>query len=431
MFYGRAEEIIVPKLTSIEELSQLRKLVEKLITLYQKTTSRYNKEVPVFNEFFVSFEMYATNISFYITQKTLGYEYTSYEKNISKKFCNKSTIEKLTYLIDYIESSISRNLSKSNEVVQDKKISATGYVAKISSPTTSSSTDIDTSSFTTSEQWLQLGKSEAEKGLYSEAISHFNQATKLNPNNAEVWYFKAKALDKISKTEEAGKCFEKALSLNLDQQYMKEALKKAEIYVYSLEKYEETIKYNNELIKLDENHDIGINLILQAKVYFQLGKYEETNNCCDKIITRSEDWSNTIPLTLKGFVLVELSRLQEAIECYNKSLDLAPQWNHDHVGTDACKFAKHYATVTNLNYGLALDILGKQEAATKEYEKTIEYLDQELNSDNAECPNNVYYFLKAMTYSKLRKLKEANECYVKQLRFNLTFDKINKLLNGG
>ncbi|WP_417905246.1 tetratricopeptide repeat protein [Candidatus Tisiphia endosymbiont of Micropterix aruncella] len=137
--------------------------------------------------------------------------------------------------------------------------------------------------------------------------------------------------------------------------------------------------------------------------------------CYDKIITRSEDWSNTIPLTLKGFVLVELSRLQEAIECYNKSLDLAPQWNHDHVGTDACKFAKHYATVTNLNYGLALDILGKQEAATKEYEKTIEYLDQELNSDNAECPNNVYYFLKAMTYSKLRKLKEANECYDKFL----------------
>lgn len=222
MFYGRAEKIIIPKSTSIEELSQLRKLVEKLIMLYQETTSRYDKKVPIFNESFVSFEMYATNISFYIAQKTLGYEYTSYEKDISKKFCNKSTIEKLTYLIDYIESSISRNLSKSNEVVQDKKISATGYVAKISSPTTSSSTDIDTSSFTTSEQWLQLGKSEAEKGLYSEAISHFNQATKLNPNNAEGWYFKAKALDKISKTEEAGKCFEKALLLNLDQQYMKE-----------------------------------------------------------------------------------------------------------------------------------------------------------------------------------------------------------------
>ncbi len=56
--------------------------------------------------------------------------------------------------------------------------------------------------------WKNQGNTQFKQGNYDSAISFYNKGLELDPNNLDILYNKALALNKLGKTEEAMKCYE-------------------------------------------------------------------------------------------------------------------------------------------------------------------------------------------------------------------------------
>ncbi len=61
---------------------------------------------------------------------------------------------------------------------------------------------------------VSLGKDYLEKGEYENALGCFEQAILLNPNDSELWNFKAVSLRSMGRYDEAVECFNKSLEID-------------------------------------------------------------------------------------------------------------------------------------------------------------------------------------------------------------------------
>jgi tetratricopeptide (TPR) repeat protein len=69
---------------------------------------------------------------------------------------------------------------------------------------------------TTEDNWYNKGNALANQGKYDEATQAYNEAIRLEPNNAGAWINKGNALAFQGKIVDASICWEKALTLNPD-----------------------------------------------------------------------------------------------------------------------------------------------------------------------------------------------------------------------
>ena len=151
----------------------------------------------------------------------------------------------------------------------------------------------------------------------------------MNPNYAPAWYNKGYALHKLEKDKEAISYYDRALELEPDNEvtwYSKGYL------LIILRKYEEAIECFDKALKIDPKFVKPWNNKGQA--LGKLGRAEEGLECLDKAwdlalesgLDKSDPgyvasiWDN------KSYNLNELQMYGEAMECFDKALDLAPKY---------------------------------------------------------------------------------------------------------
>tara|TARA_Y100000590_G_scaffold461932_1_gene624761 strand:+ start:485 stop:712 length:228 start_codon:yes stop_codon:yes gene_type:complete len=65
----------------------------------------------------------------------------------------------------------------------------------------------------TSDDFVESGKKHLDDGNYNEALSFFDQALSLEPNNPDFWNLKGIALRSLGRYDEASECYNKSLEI--------------------------------------------------------------------------------------------------------------------------------------------------------------------------------------------------------------------------
>ena len=166
---------------------------------------------------------------------------------------------------------------------------------------------------------FNLAKALSETGDDAIALKHHMTATRLAPKHAEAWLNYGRSLSKLTKFEEAIKCYNKALQLNPK---LMEALSNKGAAFNDLGRFEEALAIFDQAININSNHaETWSN---KAIAHGELKQFDFAFSCYDKAIELKHDyavaWSN------KGASLKELKRFQEAIACYDHVIQLAPDF---------------------------------------------------------------------------------------------------------
>jgi tetratricopeptide (TPR) repeat protein len=133
----------------------------------------------------------------------------------------------------------------------------------------------------TKEQWLEEGHTLTGLNRYEEALAAYEQALRLDPNDADAYNNKGNALTGLNRYEEALAAYEQALRLDPNYTY---AYNNKGYALYGLKRYEEALAAYDQAIFLNPNY--------------------------------TEAYNN------KGIALYTLKRNEEALQAYKKARQL-------------------------------------------------------------------------------------------------------------
>jgi len=220
----------------------------------------------------------------------------------------------------------------------------------------------------TAEIWLKKGQELLKNNSFEESLGAFDNALRIDPENADVWQARGYALNLMSSTdpgkhEEARNNLEKALDLY--NKTINQNPKDADIWLNKsfalrwLGKSEEALKAVNRSIELDpKNIDARGQ---KVELLTMLGRYNESNEVYDQAIammSAGSDRKLAEFLTFKGFNLLGQGNNQEALEAFEKVTELDPK---EPMGW--------------LYKGNALMAMGNYEDADKAYDEAAENAD--------------------------------------------------------
>jgi tetratricopeptide (TPR) repeat protein len=186
------------------------------------------------------------------------------------------------------------------------------------------------------------------KREYSEAISWYDKAIKIDPNLSQAWNNKGTAFGILEKYQEATECFEKALEIDPNDA---KAWNNKGIVLDKLGKYQEAIEHYDKATEFEPNGAYA--WYNKGSVLSILGKYQEAIEHYDKAIGIDPNYTNA--WNNKGLAFDKLGKYQEALESYDKAIKIDP----DH-------------TVAWNGKGSALYQLGRYQEAIKSYDKALE-----------------------------------------------------------
>jgi len=168
------------------------------------------------------------------------------------------------------------------------------------------------------KKFLKKGNDFINLKRYEDAIKCYDEALKINPEDAFAWNNKGIALDNLGRYDEAIACYDEALKINPEDAF---AWYNKGIALKRLERFDEAIKCYDEALKIDpEDADTWYN---KGLILGDLGKREEELACYDKALAINPEshraWNN------KGIALKRLERFDEAIKCYDEALKINPE----------------------------------------------------------------------------------------------------------
>ncbi|HCF87188.1 MAG TPA: hypothetical protein DEV72_18535 [Ktedonobacter sp.] len=181
-----------------------------------------------------------------------------------------------------------------------------------------------------------------------EALSAYKQAIRLDPNNFEFYYGKGRVLEAMERYEEAVTAFDLAIRLdpNFSGQYNFKG-----VTLYHLKRYEEALAAFEQTIVLEPNYP---NIYINKGIVLQdLKRYEEALDAFDKAIRT--DPTDATAYNGKGLALYSLKRYEEALDAFDLAIHLEPD----------------YATAYK-NKGSALEGLGRLEEAKRAYKRALQ-----------------------------------------------------------
>ncbi|MBM4386541.1 MAG: tetratricopeptide repeat protein [Deltaproteobacteria bacterium] len=120
-------------------------------------------------------------------------------------------------------------------------------------------------------------------GRYKDAISHFDEALKYEPDNIEILIKYSHCLAKTERYDDAIRCCNRILEKN----------------------------FGNENA-----------LMCKGNIYLEMGNFEKSLSCYDAVLKLNED--NDMVWYNKGLLFCDFQRLHEALDCFDRALEIDP-----------------------------------------------------------------------------------------------------------
>jgi tetratricopeptide (TPR) repeat protein len=236
----------------------------------------------------------------------------------------------------------------------------------------------------TVQSLINQGDTLFNRGLLNEAISRYEEALKLDPNNSRVLNNKALALKNLGRLPEALAAYDEAIKLDPNNEHA--CFGKANI-LDDQKKHKEALRWYDEAIRINpRNAAYHSN---KGGTLFAIERFDEAATCFEaaaKINPKLEQAYNNM-----GSIYIKSGKFEQAIQAFSKANELNP---------------RNYAAI--YNKALAYVYLF-------EYAKALECCDAVLAINPSLF---MVYNTKGNAYMALGKYKEAFDCFKRCLEIN-------------
>jgi tetratricopeptide (TPR) repeat protein len=144
---------------------------------------------------------------------------------------------------------------------------------------------------------------------YYKALDCFECVLNINPTNSLAIIGKTVCIHYL-------KSFEKSKIIEMYEEKLNTYLKLSELY--SLRKYNKTIKECEKILKQDRNNFTALAIKFSAQL--ELSNYEDALKTCDKLLELNPN--DLTIIYAKATTLYKLNIYREAIECYDQILEV-------------------------------------------------------------------------------------------------------------
>jgi tetratricopeptide (TPR) repeat protein len=235
-------------------------------------------------------------------------------------------------------------------------------------------------------------------GEYTKAVSLFEAAIHIKPDDEDAWHNKGIALDDLGSHKDALTAYDKAIDIKPDYE---KAWSNKGTTLAALGRHEDAITAYDKAIDIKPDYEKA--WYNKGTALATLGRHKDAITVYDKAIDIKPDyekaWYN------KGTALAALGRYKDAITAYDKAIDIKPDYEEAWY-----------------NKGNALDDLGRHEDAITAYDKAID-----IKPDDEEA-----WYNKACAFSLMNEKDESLTCFRKAIEFgynNLSHIKKDKDLD--
>jgi tetratricopeptide (TPR) repeat protein len=165
--------------------------------------------------------------------------------------------------------------------------------------------------------YIDKGDELFDEGKYDQAITYYDKALSLDPNDIDTLIIKGVSLNNLDKFEEAIEWYDKALAV--DPNYINALYHKA-ISLDNMGDYEQAIAYFDKALALEPN-DVDT-LSYKGTSLENLDRHDEAIAYFDKALAIEP--SDVDTLNWKGYALYNLDKYDEAIIYFDKVLEIDP-----------------------------------------------------------------------------------------------------------
>lgn len=166
-------------------------------------------------------------------------------------------------------------------------------------------------------RWLELGHDHLDQGQYEQAIQCFQKAARLNPDDANIYFFIGATQQRLSSFDQALETYQKVLAL--DSRHV-EALYNTAVAFHSLGRLKQAISRYQKVIELKpEFVDPHFNL---GSAFHDLKKYPEAIACYRNALKLNPGYYQA-DYNL-GNIYKELGEPSKSLECYQNALKIKP-----------------------------------------------------------------------------------------------------------
>jgi tetratricopeptide (TPR) repeat protein len=165
--------------------------------------------------------------------------------------------------------------------------------------------------------WVNKGNALFNQDKFEKAIEAYDEAIKLDPENAPAWLAKGLALGELERYYEAIEAYDEVLKLDPENA---PAWNNKGVIFGEQDKDNEAIEAYDKAIKLDPNDALyWTNL---GQVLNRQGKYTKAIEAFNKAIRLDPEDANA--WSGKGYALSELGRYDDSIDAYDEAIRLDP-----------------------------------------------------------------------------------------------------------
>jgi tetratricopeptide (TPR) repeat protein len=263
-------------------------------------------------------------------------------------------------------------------------------------------------------QLLDEGYTLTDHGLLGAALKIFEQATKLDENNAEAWMMQGTIMGELGNVQDALTCLDKAISV--DTEYADSHYVKCKLLL-SLNQLKEAEASGRKAVQLDS--EFGEAWLVLTGIYGQSKRLEEAELCCKKAI-------EYLPESIEAksnlaFLLKLKGKNTRAILLYQEILILDPTNSQNIYNLGAASQeqgktneAEHYylqAIKLNPDFADAYSALGDVFMSQKKIQSALINCRKavDINPLNAENQNRLETVLTASGPPELRRLSASLE----------------------
>ena len=265
--------------------------------------------------------------------------------------------------------------------------------------------------------WMQRGDAFLELGDYREAITSYQEALQLQPDNTAAHADIGIAQDLLGHTATAQDHFDIAVEDNPQDfpLFVKLAQHKA-----SQKKHQEAIGYFQQALRMDPKSGDVLNGMAFAQ--FQLGHFEKAIAHYQQALELMPDQSGTY--NNLGNVFVSMNQQEKAIENFSNALRLAPETTlfRANLANALMEMSLFREAAEQLTLVLEMDpeypgldgVLGLALARNGDYLKAITFLSRAIERE----PNSSLYLNLGNTLLGIGQIPKAVEQYKKVLQYD-------------